>query len=248
MGPETDNWDDNDDDGLPDAAFTEDELAAGVQHILRTGDPNATSSGRKPASSRHEPIDNETRNAAHECAEDAGDAMMSPITAALCFSTFAEARAWAQANSGAVIVRASDGHGFGVKSDPRKRSVNSAQREIDSYLKRSAEIKALVPHLYDVLSKSASNSYRVVMRPFYRGTWQAELQRLNTGQLERLRILVAVRLEDSRNRLRQLYAEMRRFPSMKAGHYGEALSERLHEVMEGALIDIDARLTKGRDT
>jgi hypothetical protein len=39
-------WDENDDDdgGLPDAAFTELELAAGVQHIMRTGDPNATRS------------------------------------------------------------------------------------------------------------------------------------------------------------------------------------------------------------
>jgi hypothetical protein len=247
MDPETDNWDDNDDDGLPDAAFTEDELAAGVQHILRTGDPNATSSGSRPAFSRHEPIDNEPRNAAYECDEDVGEAMMSPITAALRFSTFAEARAWAQANPGVVIVRASDGHGFGVKSDSRKRSVNPAQREIGSYLQRSAEIKALVPHLYDVLSNSASSSYRVVMRPFYRRTWQAELQRLNAGQLARLRVLLAVHLEDSRNELRFIYAEIRRFPSMKAGQYGEALSERIHEVMEGALIDIDARLTKGRD-
>jgi hypothetical protein len=39
-------WDD-DDGGLPDGAFTEDELAAGVQHIMRTGDPDATSSGRR---------------------------------------------------------------------------------------------------------------------------------------------------------------------------------------------------------
>lgn len=46
------SWGD-DDDGLPDAAFTEDELAAGVQHIMRTGNPNATSSGRRPM---HEPV------------------------------------------------------------------------------------------------------------------------------------------------------------------------------------------------
>jgi len=40
-------WDDDENDsGLPDAAFTELELAAGVQHIARTGDPDATSSGR----------------------------------------------------------------------------------------------------------------------------------------------------------------------------------------------------------
>lgn len=44
------NDDEDDDEGLPDAAFTEDELAAGVQHIMRTGDPNATSSGRTPLS------------------------------------------------------------------------------------------------------------------------------------------------------------------------------------------------------
>lgn len=45
MGSGQFGWDD-DDDGLPDAAFTEDELDAGVQHIMRTGNPNATSSGR----------------------------------------------------------------------------------------------------------------------------------------------------------------------------------------------------------
>jgi hypothetical protein len=106
----------------------------------------------------------------------------------------------------------------------------------------------MAPHLHDVLTKSASNSKRLCLRPFHLGTWQAELNRLSADQLKRLQLLVTVHLEDSRKNLRLLYAEMRRFPSMKAGHYGEELSERLNEIMEGALADIDTHLTNARET
>lgn len=245
MSSGLDSWDD-DDDGLPDAAFTEDELAAGVQHIVRTGDPNAASSGRGPVSRSQEPVDDGDGNG--ECAEDADDALCSRSAATLRFETYAHARTWAQTNPGGVITRASDGHGFEAKPPRHEHSVNPVQREVDSYLNRSTEIKAMAPHLHNVLSKSASNSHRLFMRPFYRNTWQLELSRLSISQLERLRLLVAVHLEDSRKSLRVLYAEMRRFPSMKAGHYGEALSERINEIMEGALADIDTRLTEGRAT
>lgn len=244
MGLRLDTSDD-DDDGFPDAAFTEDELAAGVQHIMRTGNPNATSSSRRPVSSSLEPVDD--ANGAGECVEDAKDVVSSRGAATLRFETYAHARAWAQANPGRVITRASDGHGFQTKPARHEHSVNPVQREIDSYLNRSTEIMAMAPHLHDVLSKSAFNSRSILMRPFYRSTWQAELSRLTTGQLKRLRLLLAVHLEDSRKRLRLRYAEMRRFPSIKPGHYGEALSERVNEVKEAALADIDRRLTESHD-
>lgn len=233
-------WDD--DDGLPDAAFTEDELAAGVQHIVRTGNPNATSSDRRPAPWSLEPVD----GGDGECAEDADDVLSSCSEAPLRFETYSHARAWAQANPGRAFTRAADGCGFEAKPARHNQSVNLAQSKIDSYLNRSAEIKDMAPHLHDVLSNSASNSHRVFMRPFHRGTWEDELSRLSTTQLRRLRLLVAAHLEDSCKRLRRLYAEMRRVPSMKAGHYGEALSERINKIMEGALEDIDKRLAASR--
>lgn len=245
MGSELNDWDE-DDDGLPDAAFTEDELAAGVQHIMRTGDPDATSSGRRPMSWSLEPVGD--GDGEGDCAEDADDVPFSSTVATLRFETFAQALAWAQLNPGRVIARGSDGHGFEAKPVRHERSVNLVQRGIDAYLNRSTEIKAMAPHLHDVLSKSASNSSRLFMRPFYRSTWQAELNRLNANQLKRLRLLVAVHLEDNRKDLRQLYAEMRRFRSMTPGEYGEALSEKINEIMEGALADIDMRLAEGRHT
>ena len=167
-------WDDDDDDGLPDAAFTEDELAAGVQHILRTGDPDATSSGCRPVSWSLELVDN--RDGQGDGAEDANAVLFSSSRANLHFETFTQARAWAQVNPGRVVTCASNGHGFVAKLGRHEQSVNYVQLGIDSYLNRSTEIKAMVPHLHDVISNSASNSSRLLMRPFYRSTWQAELR------------------------------------------------------------------------
>lgn len=242
MGSGLNSWDD-DDDGLPDAAFTEDELAAGVQHIMRTGNPDADC---RPVSSSLGAIDNGDGDG--ESADDAEDAPISHSTVALRFETYAQARAWAQSNPGRVITRTSNGHGFETKPARQVDGVNPVPREIDSYSNRATEIKAMAPHLHDVLSKSASNSDRLFMRPFHQSTWHVELSRLSTDQLKRLRLLVAVHLEASCKRLRLLYSEMRRFPSMKAGHYGEELSERLNEIMERALADIDTRLAGSRDT
>jgi len=237
--------DDGDDDGLPDAAFTEDELAAGVQHIMRTGDPDATSSGRRSMFWSHEPAD----DVDDQSTQDAHDVLSSRAAAPLRFETFTQAKAWSQANPGKFFTRAADGRGFESKQvlpvPPvvRAQGVNSVQQGINDYLQRSSEIKTLAPLLHDVLSHSASNRHSVRMRPFDRRIWEDELSRLNTAQLSRLRILVAVHLASSRERLRGLYADMRRFPkSMKTGNYGEALTERLNKFMEEALKDIDNRL------
>lgn len=174
--------------------------------------------------------------------------LSSRAAAPLRFETFAQARAWSQAKPGKVFTRAADGRGFEYKhllpvpAVVHAQDVNSIEQGINNYLQRSSEIKALAPHLEDVLSNSASNSYRVRMRPFDRRIWEDELSRLNTAQLSRLRLLVAVELEADRKELRRLNAEKRRFPSMKAGHYGEELTELVNEVMEKALKDIDKRL------
>ena len=82
------DWnDDDEDDGLPDAAFTEDELAAGVQHMMRTGDSDAAFS----MSGSLGTVENEH----YDCAEDMDNVRQSlRKTAPVRFQTFAQAQAW----------------------------------------------------------------------------------------------------------------------------------------------------------
>lgn len=214
---------DEDDDGLPDAAFTEDELAAGVQHIVRTGDPNALSR-RGSSTHMHEPWD--------AADDEFTDRPESPTR----FDTFAEAVAWGTVNPGRTFTRAANGRGFEAKPHRPARS------PIDVRHARRTEIKALVPHLHEVLSMSASGRYGVVMRPLYRGTWNAELDGLTLVQLRRLRLLLSIDLEDNQKYLRQLYAEMRRLPSMRRGDYGQDLFEELQKVVKSAITDIEKRI------
>jgi len=244
------DYDEDDDHGLPDAAFTEDELAAGVQHIMRTGNPDATSSGRRPA---YEPLELADDLHDERTDENVHGVKSSPNSVSLRFETFAQASAWSRAHSGKVFRRAANGNGYEPKEAlfvPREIGAHpdSTPQGISDYSKRSNEIKTLAPLLHDVLANSASNRYDVRMRPFDRRRWKDELGRLNTTQLRRLRLLVAVHLAESRKSLRSLYAEMQRFRrSMKPGEYGEELSERLHEFMEEALKDIDNHLQRVRN-
>lgn len=175
------------------------------------------------------------------------------------FDTYEEAVKWAKASPGRVIRRAESGYGFEVKPNSDRKRLTSEEAAdwssfqklpdrgdvIGSYQNRSSEICRLAPLLHDVLTNSASNARRVVMRPFSQSEWELELRRLSSEQLKRLRLLVMVHLEDSRQHLRRLYAEIARDRRMKAGHYGEALSEKLHVFMERALADID-RVLVGR--
>lgn len=230
-------WDEEDDDGLPDEAFTEDELAAGVQHIVRTGNPNATSSGRRTMSWLENYVDNDESQEA--------DVMPSSASgASRHFDTFAQARAWAQANPGRTFTRASDGQGFETRPTPQGSNVSTKPSSVSSYMDRAAEIESMAPHLHNVLTKSAGNYRGVSMRPFYRSTWEVEMTRLNSAQLRRLRLVLAVHLEEGRKDLFALNEEIKRNRRMKAGHYGEELSERIHEVIEGALKDINRCLVE----
>ena len=215
-------WDEEYDDGLPDAAFTETELAAGVQHIMRTGDPNATSSDRRISgnSSGYLFI--------------AGSWDLQPLR----FETFAQARAWAQANPGGAFKRTGDGQGFEVKSMPA-RNTSANDLSISTFFERTAEIREMVPHLENVLSHSAGNHRGVRMQPFDPKTWAAELSQLTIVQRERLRLVLSTHLAKSRADLTLLVNTINHTRGMKAGHYGEELSERLHEFMKSVLADID---------
>lgn len=224
MNSGVDNWDDED---LPDAAFTENELTAGVQHVLRTGDPNATSSYHRKSSH------------VHESSDAVDDEFTDKPDEPTRFETFAVALDWAKANPGRSFSRVPSGRGFEPKpSRPTRRSTSEAQRV------RCSEMKALAPHLHEVLTKSGSGSYGVVMRPLYRSTWSAELSRLDVAQLRRLRLLLVLDLEDNRTYLSQLYAEMRRFPSMRGGDYGQELFEKLQGVIKGAIADVEERVAR----
>lgn len=183
-----------------------------------------------------------------EGGEHANDKEFPPRAHPQRFETYALARAWAQANPNGRFGRASDGRGFEVKISRHNQHTNPAQREFDSYRRRVAEIKIMAPHLQNVLSKSASGRYgRVAMQPFYRKTWEDELGRLSTAQLLHLRQLLAIHLDESRQYLRLVDAEMRRVPSkMMSGEYGEELYEALNKIMEGAIKDIDKRLVASR--
>jgi hypothetical protein len=203
-------WDE-DDEGLPDAAFTETELAAGVQHIMRTGDPSATSSNRRISANRD------------------GDPFIADSyeIQPLRFETFAQARAWAQANPGGTFKRTGDGQAFEVKSIP-VRNTSTNDSSVSTFFERTAEIREMVPHLENVLSQSAGNHRGVRMQPFDPQTWAAEFSQLSITQRERLRLVLSTHLSKSRADLTVLVSTISHTRGMKAGHYGEELSERLH--------------------
>jgi len=118
-------WEDDDDDdgGLPDAAFTELELAAGVQHVVRTGDPNATSSGRRRYSRTPD-------NSGHECVHDgvSDDFVHVGDETTLHFDTFEQAQTWARTRPGRTFTRASTGAGFEAKTTGEKSTDDAGQR------------------------------------------------------------------------------------------------------------------------
>lgn len=116
-------WDDDvDDGGLPDAAFTELELAAGVQHVVRTGDPNATSSGRRRNSRTPD-------NSGNECVHDgvSDDLMHVGDQTTRRFDTFEQAQTWARARPGRTFTRASTGVGFEANTTGEKLTNDGMQ-------------------------------------------------------------------------------------------------------------------------
>lgn len=220
MNLDIDIWNENE-NGLPDAAFTEDELTSGVQHIVRTGNPNATSSqSGKPYDDVH--IDNKITDNSNAPAH---------------FKTFAQALAWSKENPGKSFTRAANGIGFEAK---HSRSVSDSR---DRYSKPS-EIKILSPELNKVLTKSGSLRGGAVIEPLDRRKWDAELSRLSVAQLSRLRSLLVLELEKNRSYLRDVYAQMQRSPKMRSVNYGQDLFEELQVVIKGAIMDIEKRTAR----
>lgn len=106
-------WDEDDesDGGLPNAAFTELELAAGVHHIARTGDPDASSCGRGRYGRSHDCVEDELESGGEASGQaGAGEPEL------LHFATFEDARIWAQQSPGRAFSRGPDGSGFHAKS------------------------------------------------------------------------------------------------------------------------------------
>ncbi|WP_418319954.1 hypothetical protein [Piscinibacter sakaiensis] len=95
--------DEDDDDGLPDDAFTETELKAGVQHLMR-------SKPRHPSQSPHANDDRQLSTGSDQTLPQ------------MRFTTFPEAVAWSQSHPGHAFTRSPDGQGFVLcKPAPARR-------------------------------------------------------------------------------------------------------------------------------
>lgn len=247
----SDSWGDeeDEDDGLPDEAFTEDELAAGVQHIVRTGDPDATTSGRR----RSAPVyDEEFRTL------DAVDEQAPHIVKTLRFETLDQAREWAKANPGEMFTRTSDGRGFEArltlqtknetnfnKIFPKSGGIDFFRRQKpDEHRRRMMQIMGYAKPLYYVINYSGGNCNIVTMRRFDVNAWQACMNNLDAGKLKYVHFLVTEHLNHWRKTLQQLDPDPRSLSRVKSGisSGGEELIKATNKVAEWALIDIENRL------
>lgn len=183
--------DSDDDMGLPDAALTQDELDAGVQHIMRSG--YAGSPG--PRSS----IENR-------------GALFTPQFNTLHFPTYELAQAWAKANPGNAFSRAANGFGFEAKltglspapvvcvensSSHDELAYGNRQRLCEDRIKRSDELRELSPHAYksfECWSNCYSHSFPHL---FSRNVFMTEIQDLSKDQRNRLRVLLAQEFLDN---------------------------------------------------
>jgi hypothetical protein len=138
-------WDEDDenDGGLPDAAFTELELAAGVQHIVRTGDPDATSSGCGRYGREHGYVEDESgRENAAAGQDGADDPELSH------FTTFEDARIWAQQSPSRVFSRSPNGSGFDAKPNAPVLAAHPAGPNLVAPAPRPA-VPGLLPYPID---------------------------------------------------------------------------------------------------
>ena len=226
------DWDE--DDGLPDAAFTKNELEAGVQHIMRSG----RDGGR----------------------ESQPQQMLPTLTAqlndnVLHFATYPEAQTWAKTNPGSTFTRAVDGNGYEAKvrsptstmSAKRSSAIQSQpydpQHEIDDSIRLMRELRKLSPHMHDIWNKSGCNSPRSV-RPFLHMTFTAEIERLGPEERVRLRQLLCEKLQSTKKFLHKIEYAISRDRRMKPGNYCEDVNSRLIELQEQALNILDEHINK----
>ena len=224
------DWDD--DDGMPDAAFTEDELKAGVQHIMRSGRADACSS---QVPQRFQP-------APAQVGRDV-----------LRFETYEQAQVWAKANPGRAFTRAADGHGFEAKVRPIASAMpachptpearlrpSSLQQELDRHVRSMRELCVLSPHVHNVLTKSGERSRWL----FSQATFIAELESLDRQERARLRMLLHEELQDWKKHLRDVENAIKHDRRMKPGNYGEEGSRWLIKLQERALVILDEHNNK----
>lgn len=205
--------DDDGDDGLPDDVFTELELESGVHHIFRTGDPNASSSGRKFGALP-------SRAGADGGPASSGETMDIPCpgdNAPLCFDTFDQASAWAKESAGRVFARASDGNRFEEKvakalptssrSVPPPASSIPAKkwRQTDGQKKQTNELLNLSTHIHGIITDSNPALFRIwdIFDHFDSGYFEEDLKLCKPEQLARLRQILVALTEDMERELRR---------------------------------------------
>lgn len=230
-------FDDDDDDGLPDAAFTQGELDAGVQHIMRSKRADAF----------------QIRRSTHNLDEDRRESLSTQLPSdTLKFATFAHAQAWAKANPGCVFSRATDGEGFVGKykaeivTAHRINSASSVQdsrsdwkRNLDDQRQLEIELKQLLPYISNALHCwGNSNSVRF-KQPFTDSAFIAEIGKISKGELKRVRDILVIELQNNLKELRTIESHIRNDRRMKAGNYGEFSFRAVNVRIQRALDLID---------
>jgi hypothetical protein len=219
-----------DDEGLPDAAFTEDELEAGVQHIMRSGRTDRGSFHTFP-------------NALCLSADRTRVPEDSRDTRQLRFQTYTEALEWARTHPGQPFSRSPDGTGFAVLEDARSVS-ESALKRVDDSLE---QLSALSPHLHYILTKSISTARKDIVVPFSAPAFMADLDRLSPKDLLRLKDLLDDRVRREKEKLTWLLRAISRDYRMRSqptGSYGEEMNRKLIGIQELAISTLDALLRK----
>jgi hypothetical protein len=224
---------------LPDAAFTELELKAGVQHIMRSGYGGQE---RRPRWNSHRRLDSEDDL---EPLRDAQQADPSSLYFArrrerpdyrswsVQFRTYRSALDWSTHHPDIPFTRDPRGQGF-IAQVPGK--------EERGPLEDRRELEKLSAHLAFIMKNSGSNRWRLKVQPFHEHAFCLELNCLGRQDLYRLWDLLGERIRWSRQYLAEIEAESRRFPSMRSKDYGEPLFEALVKIEEQAIRLIRTRL------
>ncbi|WP_312183475.1 hypothetical protein [Massilia timonae] len=249
------NWseDDDDDDGLPDAAFTELERAAGVQHIVRTGNPNAFSSGRR---SNVWPSREETYDRLYNSGTRLGLAHASDNTP-LHFDTFQQARAWAIQRPGRAFTRAASGTGFDEKvaqvppassrsvKPPASSPVSAKDHEDGERRKRMRELNDLSVHIYTMLTFASPGGAKTRRVPyeFDEGLFTWDLQLCNVQDLPRLRAILLIQIGEMQADLSGLLDPENYYQSEKK-YYGSFHTAQHIKMMRQAVAVLDAYSAK----
>lgn len=223
---------DCEDGGLPDAAFTDDELEAGVQHLMRG------TSGKSKYADLDEVPSYERRSSG--TVEE-----LTPGPTPLYFATFRGASEWSRASSGAPFTRAADGQGFTPKVDARATPVTN--RYLPSrWLKPADRSKRLeefssallkyLPHLHAVYTG------RPIRIRLSRSALAKDISRLGREAAGYLRPVLVEHLEMSRVEL----AGVMYWQARRRGDLGVSQRERFIQTQEIAISMLDRAFPENR--